>query len=200
MAAPLGMGPSLPKAATWLSQREAGRRTIPAFFRADRYEYNYLWSQFMFERFTDRARLVMATACFEAYRWHHEYLGTEHLLVSLVRDPRGVGSQVLKSHSMNEAQIRASLGLANPPSSEPTSQRLPQSDGMKQVIKYACQEAERLGREYVGTECLLIGLLIVTDDSAAVALTNAGLGADDVREEVKALLLAGIEDPEGNQW
>ncbi len=143
----------------------------------------------MFERFTDRARKVMALANQETQRLNHEYIGTEHILMGLVKEGSGVGANVLKNLDVDLAKVRLAVEkLVKPGPPTATIGKLPQTPRAKKVIKHAIEEARKLNHNYVGTEHLLLGLLGVAEGVAARVLTNLGLGLEDVRKEVLNLL------------
>lgn len=143
----------------------------------------------MFERFTDRARKVMALANQEAQRLNHEYIGTEHILLGLVKEGSGVGATVLKQLDVDLRKVRLEVEkLVKSGPDMVTMGRLPQTPRAKKVIEYAIEEARSLGHNYVGTEHLLLGLLREQDGVAAQVLVNLGLKLEDVREEVLNLL------------
>ncbi|HOQ04289.1 MAG TPA: ATP-dependent Clp protease ATP-binding subunit [Anaerohalosphaeraceae bacterium] len=149
----------------------------------------------MFERFTDRARKVMALANQEAQRFNHEYIGTEHILLGLVKEGSGVAANVLKNMDVDLKKLR--LGIEKLVKSGPdmvTMGKLPQTPRAKKVIEYAIEEARALNHNYVGTEHILLGLLRETEGIAAQVLMNLGLKLEDVRQEVLNLLGAGVED------
>src|SRR5689334_667399 len=148
----------------------------------------------MYERFTDRARKVMQLANQEAQRFNHEYIGTEHILLGLVKEGSGVAANVLKNLDIDLRKIR--LEVEKIVQSGPdmvTMGKLPQTPRAKKVIEYAIEEARNLGHNYVGTEHLLLGLLREKDGVAAQVLMNLGLKLEEVREEVLNLLGAGVE-------
>ncbi|MFT3683320.1 MAG: ATP-dependent Clp protease ATP-binding subunit [Phycisphaerales bacterium] len=155
----------------------------------------------MFERFTDRARKVMALANQEAQRFNHEYIGTEHILLGLVKEGSGVGANVLKSLDVDLRKVRLEVEkLVKPGPEMVTMGRLPQTPRAKKVIEYAIEEARNLNHNYVGTEHLLLGLLREHDGVAAQVLMNLGLKLEQVREEVLNLLGAssgGEEEASG---
>ncbi|MGD9110587.1 MAG: ATP-dependent Clp protease ATP-binding subunit [Phycisphaerales bacterium] len=151
----------------------------------------------MFERFTDRARKVMALANQEAQRFNHEHIGTEHILLGLVKEGSGVGATVLKNLDVDIKKLR--LEIEKMVKSGPdlvTMGKLPQTPKAKKVIEYAIEEARNLNHNYVGTEHILLGLLRETDGIAAQVLMNSGLKLEDIRQEVLNLLGAGV-DTEG---
>ncbi len=152
----------------------------------------------MFERFTDRARKVMALANQEAQRFNHEYIGTEHVLLGLVKEGSGVGANVLKNLDVDLRKVRLEVEkLVKSGPEMVTMGKLPQTPRAKKVIEYAIEEARNLNHNYVGTEHLLLGLLREQDGVAAQVLMNLGLKLDEVREEVLNLLGAG--GPEGEE-
>ncbi len=151
----------------------------------------------MFERFTDRARKVMALANQEAQRFNHDYIGTEHILLGLVKEGSGVGANVLKNLGVDLRKVRLEVEkLVRSGPEMVTMGKLPQTPRAKRVIEYAIEEARNLNHNYVGTEHLLLGLLREQDGVAAQVLMNLGLKLEDVREEVLNLLGAGVEPEE----
>src|SRR3974377_582282 len=143
----------------------------------------------MFERFTDRARKVMALANQEAQRFNHEYIGTEHILLGLVKEGSGVGATVLKNLDIDLRKVLLEdEKLVKSGPDMVTMGKLPQPPRAKKVIEYAIEEARNLGHNYVGTEHLLLGLLREKEGVAAQVLMNLGLKLEDVREEVLTLL------------
>jgi len=151
----------------------------------------------MFERFTDRARKVMALANQEAQRFNHEYIGTEHILLGLVKEGSGVGANVLKNLEVDLRKVRLEVEkLVKSGPDMVTMGKLPQTPRAKKVIEYAIEEARNLNHNYVGTEHLLLGLLREHEGVAAQVLMNLGLKLEEVREEVLNLLGAGVEPEE----
>ena len=149
----------------------------------------------MFERFTDRARKVMALANQEAQRFNHEYIGTEHVLLGLVKEGSGVGATVLKNLDVDIKKLR--IEVEKQVKSGPdmvTMGKLPQTPRAKKVIEYAIEEARALNHNYVGTEHILLGLLRETEGIAAQILMNVGLKLEDIRQEVLNLLGAGVDE------
>src|SRR5881398_2554878 len=143
----------------------------------------------MYERFTDRARKVMQLANQEAQRFNHEYIGTEHILLGLVKEGSGVAANVLKNLDIDLRKIR--LEVEKIVQSGPdmvTMGKLPQTPRAKKVIEYSIEEARNLNHNYVGTQHLLLGILREPEGVAAQLLMNLGLKLEDVREEVLNLL------------
>ena len=154
----------------------------------------------MFERLTDRARKVMALANQEAQRFNHEYIGTEHILLGLVKEGSGVGANVLKNLDIDLRKVRLEVEkLVKSGPEMVTMGKLPQTPRAKKVLEYAIEEARNLNHNYVGTEHLLLGLLREQDGVAAQVLMNLGVKLEEVREEVLNLLGAGVEAEEGEE-
>ena len=154
----------------------------------------------MFERFTDRARKVMQLANQEAQRFNHEYIGTEHILLGLVKEGSGVAANVLKNLDIDLRKIRLEVEKmvqSGPGSEMVTMGKLPQTPRAKKVIEYSIEEARTLNHNYVGTEHLLLGLLREQEGVAAQVLINLGLKLEDVREEVLNLLGNPMTSDEG---
>jgi 3-oxoacyl-[acyl-carrier protein] reductase len=151
----------------------------------------------MFERFTDRARKVMALANQEAHRLNHEYIGTEHILLGLIKEGSGVGATVLKKLDVDPGKVRLEVEkLVKSGPDMDTVGKLPQKPHAKKVIQYAIEEARNLNHNYVGTEHLLLGLLREEDGVAAQVLMNLSLKLEQVREEVVNLLGTSVESEE----
>ncbi len=154
----------------------------------------------MYERFTDRARKVMQLANQEAQRFNHEYIGTEHILLGLVKEGSGVAANVLKNLDVDLRKIRLEVEkIVQAGPDMVTMGKLPQTPRAKKVIEYAMEEARNLNHNYVGTEHLLLGLLREQDGVAAQVLMNLGLKLEDVREEVLNLLGHGLEGAESSE-
>jgi ATP-dependent Clp protease ATP-binding subunit ClpC len=151
----------------------------------------------MFERFTDRARKVMQLANQEAQRFNHEYIGTEHILLGLVKEGSGVAANVLKNLDVDLRKIRLEVEkLVQSGPEMVTMGKLPQTPRAKKVIEYSMEEARNLNHNYVGTEHILLGLLREQEGVAAQVLMNLGLKLEEVREEVLNLLGHGLEGDE----
>jgi len=144
----------------------------------------------MFDRFTERARKVMSLARLEAQRFYHDYVGTEHILLALVKEGTGVASVVLKKMGVELKEIRNEIEKTVERGPEPvsSSQQLPYTPRAKRVLELALEEARSLGHHYIGTEHLLLGLLREQDGIAAQVLMNLGLKLEDVREEIHNFL------------
>jgi ATP-dependent Clp protease ATP-binding subunit ClpC len=137
----------------------------------------------------------MALANQEAQRFNHEYIGTEHILLGLVKEGSGVGATVLKNLDVDIKKLRLEIEkLVKSGPDMVTMGKLPQTPRAKKVIEYAIEEARALNHNYVGTEHILLGLLRESEGIAAQVLMNLGLKLEDVRQEVLNLLGAGVED------
>jgi ATP-dependent Clp protease ATP-binding subunit ClpC len=130
----------------------------------------------------------------EAQRFNHEYIGTEHLLLGLIKEGSGVAANVLKNLDIDLRKIRHEVEkLVRSGPDLVTMGRLPQTPRAKKVIEYSMEEARNLNHNYVGTEHLLLGLLREQEGVAAQVLMNLGLRLDEVRREVLNLLGHGID-------
>ncbi len=154
----------------------------------------------MYERFTDRARKVMQLANQEAQRFNHEYIGTEHILLGLVKEGSGVAANVLKNLDVDLRRIRMEVErLVQSGPEMVTMGKLPHTPRAKKVIEFSMEEARNLNHNYVGTEHILLGLLREQEGVAAQVLVNLGLKLEEVREEVLNLLGHGLEGSEGGE-
>ncbi len=146
----------------------------------------------MFNRFTERARKVIILAKEEAKRFNHDYIGTEHILLGLVREGEGVAAAVLRSLGLSSENIRLEVErLVQPGPSTIVSGDIPFTPKAKKVIELAMDEARSLGHNYIGTEHLLLGLIREGEGVASQVLLNLGLDLAKVRSEVMALLGSG---------
>jgi ATP-dependent Clp protease ATP-binding subunit ClpA len=143
----------------------------------------------MFERFTDRARNVLVLAEQEARELHHRSIGTEHLLLALVREGEGVGARALAATGITlEAAREKVLGMVKPGPEEKVVGRPPFTPRAKKVLELSLREAVRLGHNYIGTEHLLLGLLGEGDGVGARVLTALGADLSTLRATVEELL------------
>lgn len=155
----------------------------------------------MFDRFTDRARKVMTLAREEARRFNHEYIGTEHILLGLVKEGSGVAASVLQNLDIELKKIRIEIEKIVQTGPDLVSVgQLPFTPRVKKVLEYAMDEARNLSHNYIGTEHLLLGLLREQEGVAAQVLLNLGIKLEDVREEVISVLgaegMPGIPEKE----
>ena len=143
----------------------------------------------MFDRFTDRARKVMALAREEARRFNHEYIGTEHILLGLVKEGSGVAANVLQNLDIELKKVRLEVEkiVQSGPDLISVGQ-LPFTPRVKKALEFSMEEARSLGHNYIGTEHLLLGLICEQEGVAAQVLLNLGLKLEDVRGEIIGLL------------
>jgi ATP-dependent Clp protease ATP-binding subunit ClpC len=149
--------------------------------------------------FTERVRKVLAMAREEAARLHHEYVGTEHILLGLIREGEGVAAAVLQNLSVDleEVQQKIEDTVKKGKAAQTTGPDLPYTSRAKKVLELAMGEARELNHSYVGTEHLLLGLLREEKGIAAQVLTDAGVHLEAARAETLRLL--GTEMPQGQQ-
>ncbi len=143
----------------------------------------------MFNRFTERARKVIILAKEEARRFNHDYIGTEHILLGLVREGEGVAASVLQKMGVSLEKIRLEIEKLVQPG--PTTQiigDIPFTPRAKKALELAAEEARALGHNYIGTEHLLLGLIREGEGMASQVLLNLGLDLNTVRNEVMELL------------
>ena len=121
-----------------------------------------------FDRFNDRAKRVLALAQDEAIRFNHNYLGTEHLLLGLVREGEGVAARVLDSLNVNLSMVRKEIErTVGRGDSTKSPSEISLSPQVKKVVELAIDEARRLGHSHVGTEHLLLGIVRESESPAA---------------------------------
>jgi ATP-dependent Clp protease ATP-binding subunit ClpC len=143
----------------------------------------------MYERFTDRSRKVMQLANQEAQRFNHEYIGTEHILLGLIKEGSGVAANVFKNLDIDLRKIRLEVEkIVQSGPDRIQMGKLPQTPRAKKVIEFAIEEAKLLKHNYVGTEHLLLGLLREDEGVAGQVLLNLGLSLQAVRAEVLNML------------
>src|SRR6201996_3566651 len=140
--------------------------------------------------FTERVRKVLAMAREEAARLHHEYVGTEHILLGLIREGEGVAAAVLQTLSveLDEIQQKIEETVKKGKAAQTTGPDLPYTSRAKKVLELAMSEARELSHSYVGTEHLLLGLLREEKGIAAQVLTDAGVNLDAARAETLRIL------------
>jgi ATP-dependent Clp protease ATP-binding subunit ClpA len=147
----------------------------------------------VFERFTDRARRVIPLAQEEAQRLNHNYIGTEHLLLGLLREGDGVAAKALASLGISLEAVRAQVEeLIGQGQTAPTG-HIPFTPRAKKVLELSLREALQLGHNYVGTEHILLGLIREGEGVAAQVLARFGADHARLREQVLRLLTGGSE-------
>ncbi len=144
----------------------------------------------MFEKFTDRARKVINLARQEAERLGHEFIGTEHILLGLVKEGSGVAANVLEILNVDLEKVRIEVEkyVISSGETKSASTSLPFTPKAKKVLELAMEEARNLDHNYIGTEHLLLGLLRESEGMAAQVLLNLDVRLEDVRAEVMELL------------
>ncbi|HWN90830.1 MAG TPA: ATP-dependent Clp protease ATP-binding subunit, partial [Verrucomicrobiae bacterium] len=143
----------------------------------------------MFERFTERARRVIILAREEAGRFRHDFVGTEHILLGLIRDGEGIATAVLQRLGLRLETVKAEVerALAGFPKTL-TFGEVPFTPQAKRVLELSIEEARQLGHNYIGTEHLLLGLMKEGQSIAAKILESLGARLDEVRQKTVALL------------
>ena len=143
----------------------------------------------MFNRFTERARKVVILAKEEARRFNHDYIGTEHILLGLIREGEGVAATVLQKLGLSLENIRLEIEkLVQPGPATQIIGDIPFTPRAKKALELAAEEARSLGHNYIGTEHLLLGLIREGEGIASQVLLNLGLDLNSVRNEVMELL------------
>ena len=147
--------------------------------------------------FTDRVRKVLQMAREEAARLHHEYVGTEHILLGLIREGEGVAAAVLQNLNvdLDEIQQKIEETVKKGKAAAATGPDLPYTSRAKKVLELAMTEARELNHSYVGTEHLLLGLLREEKGIAAQVLTDAGVNLEQSRAETLRLLGSDMPQP-----
>jgi ATP-dependent Clp protease ATP-binding subunit ClpA len=144
----------------------------------------------VFERFTERARHVVVLAQEEARTLGHQYIGTEHVLLGLLREEEGMAARVLQSLEITVERVRGQVvGIAGS-GEEVTSAQIPFTQRAKKVLELALRESLSLGHNYIGTEHILLGL--ISEDAGVVFRTRSDLGSG--REEHEGVAVRVLHD------
>jgi ATP-dependent Clp protease ATP-binding subunit ClpA len=147
------------------------------------------------ERFSDRARRVMALANQEAIRLHHDYLAPVHMFLGMLLEKSNVATVVLRNVGIDLETLRSDLNrMVEPGRKDVQATKLAQNAAMRQVIQYAIDEARKLGHMYVGTEHLLLGCLREGSDIPARLLSERGVKLEQLREEILTLLRSSTHE------
>ena len=141
-----------------------------------------------FEKFSERARRVLSLAQEEAQRFNHNYIGTEHILLGLVRETEGVAARVLSSLTVDLGKVRSAVEFIIGRGEKPAQGEIGLTPRAKKVVELAVDEARRMNHTYIGTEHLLIGLLREGEGVAAGVLESLGVTLDKVRAETHRVL------------
>ena len=145
-----------------------------------------------FEKFSERARRVLSLAQEEAQRFNHNYIGTEHILLGLVRETDGVAARVLSNLSVELSKVRSAVEFIIGRGERSASGEIGLTPRAKKVIELAVDEARRLNHHYIGTEHLLIGLMREGEGVAAGVLESLGVSLDKVRAETSRILSQSV--------
>jgi ATP-dependent Clp protease ATP-binding subunit ClpC len=129
----------------------------------------------MFERFTERARQVVVLAQDEARALKHNYIGTEHILLGLLREEEGLAARVLESLDITVEEVRAQVARIVGQGDEVTTGQIPFTPRAKKVLELSLREALNLGHRYIGTEHILLGMLREKEGVAAQLLHRRGV-------------------------
>ncbi len=151
-----------------------------------------------FEKFTERARRVLSLAQEEAQRFNHNYIGTEHILLGLVRETDGVAARVLSNLGVELHKVRSAVEFIIGRGERSTPGEIGLTPRAKKVIELAVDEARRLNHHYIGTEHLLIGLMREGEGVAAGVLESLGINLDKIRGETSRILSQSSQSPQGS--
>jgi hypothetical protein len=141
-----------------------------------------------FAKFTDGARKVLTLSHDESQRLDHNYLGTEHLLLGLIREEEGIGAQALRNLGLELEKVRVAVEFIIGRGRRPATGEVGLTPRAKRVIELAIDESGGLGHDYIGTEHLLLGLVREGEGIAAGVLESLGVGLDRARAEVLRLV------------
>lgn len=142
----------------------------------------------MFERYTDRARRVIVLGQEEARLLNHNYIGTEHLLLGLLKEGEGIGAQALTLHSVDMPALRSAVEEKIGKGSQAPSGHIPFTPRAKKVMELSLREALQLGHSYIGTEHILLGLIREGEGMAAQVLADRDIKLNDVRKTILNLV------------
>src|SRR5476651_2655197 len=142
----------------------------------------------MFERFTERARQVVVLAQEEARTLKHNYIGTEHILLGLLREEEGLAARVLESLDITVERVRAQVVRIVGSGEEATAGQIPFTPRAKKVLELALREALSLEHNYIGTEHILLGVVSENEGVAARILLDLNAGAKTIRNEMLRIL------------
>jgi len=154
------------------------------------------------DRFTERARRVLSLAQEEASAFNHRYIGTEHILLGLIREGEGTAARVLAELGVDAEKVREAIEVLVGRPERPTSQERELTAQAKKALEYAVEEARRLSHSYIGTEHLLLGILRGQDNVATSILDNVGVSPSKVRERLLQVLQevpAAVSAPQTRQ-
>jgi ATP-dependent Clp protease ATP-binding subunit ClpA len=147
----------------------------------------------VFERFTERARQVVVLAQDEARAFQHNYIGTEHLLLGLLREEEGLAARVLETLDVTVEEVRAQVALIIGEGDEVATGQIPFTPRAKRVLELALREALQLGHNHIGTEHILLGLVLEGGGVAMRILLDLDVDAEKIRNEIVNALAAPAE-------
>jgi ATP-dependent Clp protease ATP-binding subunit ClpC len=145
----------------------------------------------LFERFTKRARDVVVLAQDEGRALKHNYIGTEHLLLGLLREEEGIAARVLESLDITVEEVRAQVARIVGEGDEPPTGHVPFTPRAKKVLELSLREARALRHDYIGTEHILLGLARETEGVASRILLDLGADAETLRGHVLGMVSGG---------
>jgi ATP-dependent Clp protease ATP-binding subunit ClpC len=151
-----------------------------------------------FEKFSERARRVLSLAQEEAKRFNHNYIGTEHILLGLVRETEGVAAKVLSNLGVELSKVKSAVEFIIGHGERSATGEIGLTPRAKKVIELAVDEARRLNHHYIGTEHLLIGLMREGEGVAAGVLESLGVNLDNVRAETSRILTQTVQESKGS--
>jgi ATP-dependent Clp protease ATP-binding subunit ClpC len=151
----------------------------------------------MFELYTDRARQVVVLSGEEAKRLGHAHIGTEHILLGLIREGTGVAARALQAVSVEfdatHVQVRQMIHRATPVRGAPPAGHIPFTPRAKTVLEIASREARDLSHDYIGTEHILLALMREGEGAGARLLRGTGVEFADIRHHIRHLMRGGQE-------
>ncbi len=150
------------------------------------------------ERFTQRARRVLSLAHEEAERMHHSYIGTEHLLLGLIREEGGVAGRVLRELGLEPTRVKEMV-LRLSGTGRHSGGRIGLAPGTEQALQLAVDEARRMGHHYIGTEHILLGLVRLNEGVALDVLRRLGVTPEQVRRQTRRILEEGPSRPRSGE-
>jgi ATP-dependent Clp protease ATP-binding subunit ClpC len=142
----------------------------------------------VFERFTERARQVVVLAQDEAHSLNHNYIGTEHLLLGLLREEEGIAARVLTSLDITVEEVRAQVSRIVGLGEEAAAGDAPFTPRAKRVLELSLREALSMGHNWIGTEHVLLGIARENEGVASAILLDLGADANTIRDEVVRML------------
>src|ERR1041384_1944473 len=140
------------------------------------------------ERFTQRARRVLSLAQEEAERLHHSYIGTEHLLLGLMKEEGGVAGRVLRDLVVEQRRVQEMIERLTGAGKTSSLTKLDLAPGTRRVLELAVDEARRMGHHYISTEHLLLGLVRQNEGVAMDVLKKLGISAEQIRRQTRRVL------------